>query len=273
MVFSTHLARDPPPHPHRSQDDCITSRRLGTKMHNPQQCASPAVKEGEDTRTHDHERLCPPHINIQPSTRQQPAEQDIKSRQADELPPSSSGLPQKTGRPVGPSRVVLALQTAYVAGHKLRGSGEAIPPMRSAYACNTLRESCPRGACSRHLPGTQRHRSLPSAQPRLARLGGTVRRDRGPARKASWWEMQRTGTGAASFCKLPAAYGFCSQTNPGSEKFPQSSVHLAKPSYKIHLSTITDSWQLKRTLGCSHFIKLLLFKKTTGLKEHTFSLQ
>lgn len=90
-------------------------------------------------------------------------------------------------------------------------------------------------------------------------LGGTVRRDRSPACKASWCETQLTGTVATSCCQLPAPHCCCSQTNPGSEKFLRSSVHLAKLSYKIHLRTITESSELKRILGYSHCIKLLLF--------------
>lgn len=86
-----------------------------------------------------------------------------------------------------------------------------------------------------------------------------MQQDRSPACKASWCEMQFTGTVAISFCKLPAAYCFCSESNPGSGKFLQSSVHLAKLSYNIHLGKITGSSELKRTLGYSHFIKLLLF--------------
>lgn len=99
------------PHPHRSQDDRITRRRLCRKIkYSPRYF----TVEGGHTHTgmHYHKRLCPPYINIQLPAHQHSVEQDIKLSQAEEPPPSTSsvGLPWNKRQTNGlvPSHTCLA---------------------------------------------------------------------------------------------------------------------------------------------------------------------
>lgn len=72
------------------------------------------MKEGgTDIGTHNDECLWIPYINIQLSTHQHSAEQDIKLRQAKEPPPHEDFLFRITmkKKQIGPSQLVLTLQT------------------------------------------------------------------------------------------------------------------------------------------------------------------
>lgn len=98
-----------------------------------------------------------------------------------------------------------------------------------------------------------------------------MQQDGSPACKALWCETQFTGTVAISICRLPAAYCFWSETHPVSDKLLQSSVHLAKLSYKIHLSTIADSSELENIrLQSFHKIIIVLKNNMSFERIHAF---
>lgn len=145
------------PHHHTSQDTWITHRRLCRKIKYNPKYFTVKGRAGDDTGMHYHKHLCPLYINIQLSTHQHSAEQDIKLSRAEEPSPSTSSveLPWNKGRQMD-------CPESQRAWHKLQGSGEAIAPTHSTHFNTMVTTPCPQQGHSHHLPLTYGHHMLPA---------------------------------------------------------------------------------------------------------------